>query len=193
MYLAGFLSAAGRRAFLIVSFAAALCATPLVVLAQGAAAPAAPAQDAHAAFRFTEAGMIIWQVPEDRMAGFEATWSQILAKLASSPKPELKEMAASLKIFKPSGTMAGQPVSYFILADPASKAVPYSPVYLLYESGLFNVGDPKERAAVDAMFKTLPTDGNPPPISALPLKKVQSAAAASSAPAPAAAPAVTTP
>jgi hypothetical protein len=166
MYLAGFLSAAGRRTFLTMGLAAALCTSPSALQAQGAAGAAPPPAQADAfSFASADSGMIIWPVPEAKVADFEAVWAEILAKLATSDKPNLKELGASIKILKPNVPGAGQPISYFILADPASKSTSYSPVYLLYESGLF----PREEG--DKLFKRLPTDG----ISALPLKKVQTA------------------
>ena len=179
MYLAGFLSAAGRRVFLTIGLAAALCTAPSALQAQGAAQAAPPAAAQAAAppdafnFASADAGMIIWPVPADKVEDFEAVWAQILAKLAASDKPNLRELGASIKILKPSAPAAGQPVSYFILGDPASKTTSYNPVYLLYESGLV----PRDEG--DALFKRLPTDN----ISALPLKKIQAAGAtASSAP-----------
>lgn len=171
MFLVGSLSAAGRRTVFTLSLAALLAAP------SGAAAQAAaPAQDAFS-FSTADAGLIVWTVPEAQMADFESVWSAILGKLNASAKPELKELGSTLSILRPSTPAPGQPVQYFIVANPSSKTTTYDPTFLLFKAELFT------REEAEALFKKLPTQGNPPPISALPMKKVQASAVA---PAPAA-------
>jgi hypothetical protein len=192
MFLVGSWSAARRREVMTLGLAAALCAVAAVITLQ--ATP--PVQDQHAAFRFgTDAGMVVWQVPEAKIADFEAAWSEIMSRLAGSEKPELKELGASIKIYRPNSPTPGQPVSYFILGDPPSKTLPYSPVYIVYESGIFPA-TPEGRAEADALWKKLPIEGEGVSISALPLKKLGAGAGAApmapAAPPPASAPPTTT-
>ncbi len=173
MFLVGSLSAAGRRTVFTFSLAALLMA-PSGAAAQAAAAPAAQ-QDAFN-FASSDAGLIVWTVPEAQMADFESVWGTILGKLNASAKPELKELGSTLLILRPQTPAPGQPVQYFIVSHPASKTTT-NPTFLLYSAELFT------REEAEALFKKLPTSGNPSPIAALPMKKVQ-ASAVSATPAP---------
>ena len=92
----------------------------------------------------------------------------------------------SLTLPNPAASAApqtGQPVQYFIVANPSSKAT-VNPTHLLYNSGLFTPEEAK------VLFDKLPTSS---PISALPLKKVQPGSAAPASSAPSTAPATTPP
>jgi hypothetical protein len=175
MVLVGSWSAAGRRTFFTLGLAAAVLMAPSSVAAQGAAGQAPPAQQDAFNFSAHDAGMIVWTVPEAQVADFESVWGTILAKLNASDTPELKELGGLLSVVRPATPAPGQPVQYFIVANPAPKTT-VSPTFLLYESKLFS------REEAEALFKKLPTSS---PISALPLKKVQPGAATS---APAATP-----
>ncbi len=177
MYLAGFSSAASRRSLVVLGFAATLLAAPHVAFAQAApaAAPAAQQQDDFN-FSAADAGMIIWHVPADKAAAFEEAWKAILAKLKASDKPEHKEIATTLKIYKPGSPAAGQPVSYFFVASPSSKTASYSPVNLVFNSGLFgDPANPKDRPGIDEIFNKFPLPGKVEGanISVLPLKVLQ--------------------
>jgi hypothetical protein len=182
MFLVGSLSAAGRRTMFTLSLAALLMA-PSGAAAQGAAGAAAPAQADPFNFSSSDAGLIVWSVPEAQVADFEAVWGTILGKLNASTKPELKELGSTLLVLRPQTPAPGQPVQYFIVSHPAAKTTT-NPTYLLYNTEMFT------REEAEALFKKLPTSGSPPPISALPMKKVQASAAAPAAPP---APAATTP
>jgi hypothetical protein len=174
MYLAGFLSAAGRRIVFALGFAAILLAAPLAALAQDKPAAQAPPDDFN--FAAADAGMIIWHVPADKAAAFEEAWTAILAKLKASDKPEHKEVATTLKIYKPTAPAAGQPISYFFVASPSSKTASYSPVKLVFESGLFgDPNNPKDRPGIDEVFNKFPLPGKVEGanISVLPLKAIQ--------------------
>ncbi len=186
MYLAGSLSAAGRHTFVTLGLAAALLAVPSAVSAQDAPAAAPPTQTAPAAqpkddflFSAVDAGLIIWYVPVARVAAFEEAWATIMAKLNASDKPEHKEVASTLRIFKPtSAPAAGQPITYFLIANPASKTASYSPVELIFKSGLFTATPPdptKDSAFQQELFKKLPLPGEPDGanVSVVPLKKLQ--------------------
>ena len=175
MFLVGSLSAAGRRSMFTLSLAALLMA-PSGAAAQGAAAPA---QQDPFNFSSSDAGLIVWSVPEAQVADFESVWGAILGKLNASAKPELKELGSSLLVLRPQTPAPGQPVQYFIVSHPAAKTTT-NPTYLLYNTEMFT------RDEAEALFKKLPTSGNPPPISALPMKKVQASAVAPAPPAPAA-------
>ncbi len=182
MFLVGSLSAAGRRTMFTLSLAALLMA-PSGAAAQAAAAAPAPAQADAFNFSSSDAGLIVWTVPEAQMADFESVWGTILGKLNASTKPELKELGSTLSVLRPSTPAPGQPVQYFIVANPSSKTTTYDPTFLLYKADLFT------REEADALFKKLPTAGSPSPIAALPMKKVQASAVAPAAPqAPAAPP-----
>ncbi len=181
MFLVGSLSGAGRRTMFTLSLAA-LLAAPSGAAAQGAAAAAPAAQEEPFNFSASDAGLIVWTVPEAQMADFEAVWGTILGKLNASAKPELKELGATLSVLRPGTPAPGQPVQYFIVANPSSKTTTYDPTFLLFKADLFT------REEAEALFKKLPTAGSPPPISALPMKKVQASAAAPTPPAPGATP-----
>ena len=174
MFLVGSWSAASRRMMFTLGLVGAVA-----LLGPSRAA----AQDAFN-FSSSDAGMIVWTVPEAQMADFESVWGSILAKLNASAKPELKELGSTLRVLRPSTPAPGQPVQYFIIADPSSKTTTYDPTFLLFKAELFT------REEAEALFKKLPTSGSPPPISALPLKKIQ---ASSGAAAPPAAPSATPP
>ena len=191
MFLVGSWSAGGRRKVVSLGVAAALCAATVAVSTQAQ-------DDPHKDFRFAGAGMIVWQVPADTVAEFDGAWSELLSKLSANDKPDVKELASTIKIYRPDTPVPGQLVSYFIIADPSSKTLPYSPVYLVYESGIFPA-TPEGRKEADALFAKMPLPGKVEgvSISALPLAKVgvDGAAGAASAPpmAPSAPPPPTTP
>jgi hypothetical protein len=102
----------------------------------------APAPQPQDVFKFsTEAGGWIWQVKPDQTAAFEGAWKEIRSKLATAERPDLKELGASLKMYRISGDPAQPqaPVTYLFVADPASKTLSYAPSpFLLFESKLFD-------------------------------------------------------
>jgi hypothetical protein len=113
----------------------------------------------------SEAAVIIWQVKPEGAADFESAWSEIKTKLAASEKPDVKEQAASLTMFKAVvPPQAGQPVVYVFEISPASKTLSYNPAAILYAEGFM------ERAQADALFKKI--GDNYVNISALPLQKI---------------------
>jgi len=172
MYLAGFLSAAGRRIVVTLGFAGMVLAAFLALSAREKAA----AQGDDFNFSAADAGLIIWHVPADKATAFEEAWSAILTKLKASDKPEHKEIATTLKIYKPTAPAAGQPVSYFFVASPSSKTASYSPVNLVFSSGLFgDPNNPKDRPGIDEIFNKFPLPGKVEGanISVLPLKMLQ--------------------
>lgn len=148
MALLGVMSATSRRAVVAVGLATVLGAVNMQ--AQAAQAPAAPAPAEQAApaappdpFKFsTDAGAFLWQVKAEKAAEFEASWKEIRSKLAATDKADLKELGASLKMYKISGDPGPQGVSYLFVADPASKTLSYSPSpFLLFQSGVFADAD----------------------------------------------------
>jgi len=136
-------SAFSRHTMVAVLFAG-VALTAVSVQAQDApapaAAPAAPAVPADDPFKFTsDAALIIWYVKPEQTAAFENVWGSIRGALAVNAKPELKALGDSLHIFKAPGDPTPQGVTYFFVANPASKTVSYSPSpFLLFEAGLFD-------------------------------------------------------
>lgn len=166
MAVAGFASAMSRRAIVAVGIAAVLSVAS-VAQAQQAAAPAAPAQAPADPFKFTtDAGGWLWQVKADQTAAFEGAWKEIRTKLAASERADLKELGASLKMYKIAGDPGPQGVSYLFLADPASKTLSYSASpFLLFESKLFD--DATGRKLFDTLNAS--TAGGISPLSLIPV------------------------
>jgi len=146
MTLSGFTSVVNRRLFVTVALGASLFLGSNA-WAQAAAAPAAQEDG----FKFsTDSGLMIYSIAPDKTADFEAMWAAIRTKLVASPKPELKALGESLKIFKATSTpQAGQGQTYFFIADPASKTNTYALIWLLYQSELFT------RTEADALFNKI--------------------------------------
>ena len=196
MRLSGFALACGRRAFLILTTAAAVgfatvayaeqpaaggqAPAPGQAPAQPAAPPAAPADQ----FKFTtEAAAILWLVKPEATADFEAVWSAIRARLLGTDKPELKALGESLRFYKWDIPAAADGVTYLFVADPASKTTSYSPSpFLLFNSGLF-ADQVEARALFDKLAASL-TSVNP-----IGLVKIPAPAPIAPAPAAPAAPA----
>jgi hypothetical protein len=126
----------------VSGFASALCRralSTLVLAAVVGGGSVAWAQDAAAKddFKFTaDAAVVLWVIAPDGVAPFDSAWTAIRAKLAASEKPEYREVASSLRIFKSTAASAeGQ--TYFFVIDPTSKTTSYNITFLLYEAGLF--------------------------------------------------------
>jgi hypothetical protein len=135
--------------FAIAALAASSVCSPRVFAQQSATPAPGPADP----FAFsTEAAFMLFVVKPAETENFEMLWSVIRSRLAASPKPELRALGSTLKIFKAGAppTPAPTEVTYVFLADPAAKGTSYgvSP-FLLFESGLF------ERAEADELFKLL--------------------------------------
>lgn len=142
MRFVGFASAVCRRTVVTVALGASLCVGST---AWAQAAAAAPAQDDP--FKFTaDAAAVVWTIKPDKIAGFEEVWAAIRAKLAASDKAELKQLGESLKVYKVGGPVPADGLTYFFIADPASKTTSYNITYLLFQSMLFT------RAEADLMF-----------------------------------------
>lgn len=126
----------------------------------------APASRPIDAFKFdNDAGAIFWVVKPDQTETFELVWSVVRARLAASPRPELKTLASALKVFRLAMQPGDQEATYLFLADPASKTASYSAVSFLYELGLF------ERPEADEIYKMLQAAvvrGNPFPLAGIP-------------------------
>jgi hypothetical protein len=191
MKWSGLASEFGRRAFTVLTLAGLLSAA---VPAQGQQAPAAPAEGQAAAgqatqqaapekddFKFSsDAVILLWAIKADKTADFESVWNTILAKLATSDKPDLKAIADTMKIFKVDMAPAPTGVSYIMMVDPVVPATSYNPVKLLYNSGLF------QREEADPLFAKL--NGAQNGINPLPLMRVQRTAGEAAPMAPPAAP-----
>ena len=157
-------STLGRRVVLSLASAAVLAvALSAVTRAQTPPAGGAPAAGAQAdPFKFTsDAAAIIWSVKPDQTQAFEDVWKVIKGRMATSDKPDLKAMGDGLKIYK-MPAVAGQPVSYLFLADPASKLTYEPSPFLLFDSGLF----PERKEATELFDKLKVTIAgiNPQPL-----------------------------
>jgi hypothetical protein len=158
MTVFGFGSAASRRAFVAMGFAAVLGTA--VTQAQQAPAPAAAPAQAPAApadpFKFTtDAGGFLWQVKPEKAAEFEAAWKEIRSKLIAATQADVKELGMSIRMYKIAGDPGPQGISYLFVADPASKTLSYSPSpFILFESKLFADADARR------IFETLQTSSN---------------------------------
>ena len=162
MSLSGFTSVFGRRTFVAVALGASLI---IGSTAWAQAAPPAPVDN----FKFTtESAVMIYALTPDKAPAFETLFKAILTKLGASEKPELKALAASLKIYKVEGTPAGQPQMYFMTADPASKTHSYNITTLLFDPayGLFT------RPEADALFNPVGASAFTT-INSIPTSKVQ--------------------
>lgn len=152
-----FLSASGRRAFVVVGVAALLCAASTVKAKQ---AQAPPADDP---FKIAgEFGMLVFQIKADKAADFESAWTTIKDKLSKADKPELKEQGDSIKVFKvnvpaqPAAAGApAQPAVYIFYLAPPSKTLSYEPTKILYESKTQDGKPVFERAEADAIYKKI--------------------------------------
>lgn len=174
-------SAFSRHTMVAILFAG-VALTAVSVQAQDAPAPAAaPAAPVEDPFKFTsDAALIIWYVKPEQTAAFENVWGSIRGALAVSAKPELKALGDSLHIFKAPGDPTPQGVTYFFVANPASKTVSYSPSpFLLFEAGLFD--DATARKLFEQLNASI-NNINPLPLNAAAAPIAPAAPAATPAP-----------
>lgn len=144
-----------------------LVALALGVVSFGTASTAWAQAEQKDDFKFSSAaGVSIWQIKSDKVADFESVWTAVLAKLAASDKPELKELGTSLKIYKAATPAGPEGQAYFFVSDPASKDLSYSLTFFLYgPNNLFT------RAEADLMFPKV--NDAVLALSVLPLAKLQ--------------------
>ena len=141
MVFGGFSSSLRRLTLVALAFGVVSVGSATTAWAQAAA----PADE----FKFaSDSGGMIWVIKTASVADFDAMRASIRTKLAASDKAELKELGASLKIYKAATPPSPDGQTYFFIADPASKQS-YSVTFLLFESGLFT------RAEADIMFPKL--------------------------------------
>ena len=87
-----------------------------------AAAPAAPAANQR---QFNgDAGIVLIYVKPEKTADFETAMAKVKEALMKSEKPERKQQAASMKLFKAVSSPAGQ--IYVLTASPSVKNVDYN-------------------------------------------------------------------
>lgn len=165
MVFGGFSSTLRRLTLVALAFGVVSVGSATTAWAQAQAAPAAPAAPPDD-FKFSsDSGGMIWIIKTDKVAGFDEAWAAIRAKLAASDKPELKELGASLKIYKSATPPTPEGQTYFFIADPASKAQTYNPSFLLFQSGLFT------RPEADVIFPKI--NDAIAGLNVIPLTKVQ--------------------
>src|SRR6478736_6146845 len=98
------------------------------------AAPAAAAQPAKTSRTFTSDGAIFLVfIKPDKTADYEKVMGRVKDALMASDKPEKKEQAAGLKLFK-SPDPAGANVLYVVSINPAVKGADYDVVNILQEA-----------------------------------------------------------
>src|SRR5215471_6276300 len=128
------------RSFVTSTFALALALAPAAAIAQTTAqqppagqppagqppAAAQPAPPAAPKLTFTTpAGLLLVQVKGDQAAVFEEMMAKIKTGLAASDKPDLKQEAAGIKVYKASEGMGGNAL-YVLVVDPAVSTGEYS-------------------------------------------------------------------
>jgi hypothetical protein len=141
MMVSDFARAMSRRTLAAVALAAVLGTGTAwaQAAAGGQAAPAAGAAPAEDPFKFdkTGAGVMIFTIKPESVAEFDRMWGEIKKRTAASPDEGLKQLGASLNIYK-FGVAAPDGTTYVVTADPASKTLSYSlSPFLLFESKLF--------------------------------------------------------
>ncbi len=82
-----------------------------------------------------DAGLIFLYVKADKTADFEALMGRVKEALSKSDAAEVKQQAASFKLFKAlSGAAPAGSVLYVMIADPAVKNVEYWFLPILYKA-----------------------------------------------------------
>ncbi len=106
----------------------------------GAEAPAVPAAPAKPALPFdTDAGLLLFTVKPEAAADFEAFFAKVKEAMATSDKPEYKQMASGWRMYKvaepapPAPPAAPNPAMYVMVIDPAVKGVDYDPRKILLD------------------------------------------------------------
>jgi hypothetical protein len=175
MSLSGFLPAASRRAIVIGSVAAFMCAVSGSILrAHGAAqtaapqTPAPPAAQAPApasppgtcppvdpkdplSFNTEAPCLVIISLTPDGDQAFEAALAQAKDVLSKSQKPERKQQSAHWKVLK--GATPDGNVAVFFLLDATVKGASYNPFAIIYEALNDNHAPQADRDPVDALLK----------------------------------------
>lgn len=138
-----------RRSFVTVGFALLVGASTAQAQSQAPAAPpasqtpaaaAAPAQapaPADDPLRFkSDSAAIIFSVKPEATADFEAGYKALLAQMAVTAKPGMKELGASMQLSKLAApAVAGQPAVYLMWIQTPSKEFSYVYGKILFYSG----------------------------------------------------------
>jgi hypothetical protein len=120
----------GRRLGLVaLMFAVAFVLAPVTpAFAQEAPKPPALAFDG-------DAGLVLLYVKADKTADFDAMMAKLKEAFGKLDSPEVKQQAASLKVFRaPNGPAPPGAVLYVMLADPSVKNVEYAFLPILYKA-----------------------------------------------------------
>lgn len=130
-----------RRSFVSVGLALLVGVSSVQAQSQQAqAAPAAPQQAAAPAadpLRFTtDDAAVVIQVAAGKSADFEAGWADMMKTMAASDKPGVKEMAATMHMFKVKVDIpADQPSIYMLNVTGTSKTLSYNYGKIIYYAG----------------------------------------------------------
>jgi hypothetical protein len=96
---------------------------------QQAAAPEKPALSFS-----NDAGLIIFYIKPDKTADFEGLMTKLKEGMAKMEAPEVKQQAASMKLFKAPVAAGATVAIYVLLADPAVKNIEYWFLPVLYKA-----------------------------------------------------------
>jgi hypothetical protein len=129
-------------AILVAGFACTAVSVQAQDAPAPAAAPAAPAAQEAAPppdpFKFTtDAAVMTFYVKAEQTSTFENIWSLMRGAAAASTNPAHKAVGESVKLYRAAGDPTENGVAYFVVADPVDKALSYSPVFFLFETGAF--------------------------------------------------------
>lgn len=143
MAFSGVLPTLRRMAGVAVGLAALACAAS-GVQARQAAAQAAPQDPLK--FNYDGDIILIWSIKPDRADGFELAWKTIKTAMMANEKADVKALAGTLDMQKVS-MPADAPVRVFVFRlSPASKAMSYNHVTLLFETLKAPAADPSKPA-----------------------------------------------
>jgi hypothetical protein len=169
MEWSGSLPGSSRRAFVALGVVAVLCAASSLK-----AQPADPLK-----FNTDNPVLIIYSLPPDKAADFEAAWAAIRAGFAKmADKPDMKAFGETLnKVYKVDLGASATPapaVVYVQQIDAPSKTMTYNPVKIIYEM-LHNNGQPGgvlTRPEADDLYAKFGLAGKTTSINPWPLVKV---------------------
>jgi hypothetical protein len=104
-------------------------AAPTPAPQQQAAAPEKPALSFS-----NDAGLIIFYIKPDKTADFEGLMTKLKDGMAKMEAPEVKQQAASMKLFKAPVAAGATVAIYLLVADPAVKNIEYWFLPILYKA-----------------------------------------------------------
>jgi hypothetical protein len=105
--------------------------------------------------------LIIWGVKPAKAADFEALWSGIMAQIAKSERPEVKEFGATFTNMYKLNASTPEAVMYVFQIEKPSQTQSYNPGKIIYEFLYYQTPEGKEagipRTEADELFKKIGT------------------------------------